>query len=140
MDSPTAIATKLQAILDDDQLDEDSLPETRAELIEGIIETVGWEPVQSYLITVLKNDSAPYRDWLTAAEVFYGAASDHRAIESNLVIALLYKRLSRDEDSSNLAWSIVCKLKKVGYLSDYDPMVDPAVIAAGRPQIEIARL
>ena len=133
MDSPSAIATKVQALLDDDRLDDEDYPESRTELIEEIIEQCGWEPVQDHLIAVLKDASAPYRDWQSAADVFYGAASDGHSISSDLVIALLYKRLEPDEHSSenNLAWSIVCKLKGVGYNSDYDPMTDPAIIAAG---------
>lgn len=132
MDSSARIRTELQRVFANDQLDDEGIPETRSEMIEEIIEAEGWEPVQDYLLDVLKNDSAPYRDWESAAEAFWGAALDKRAVQSDLVIALLYLRLKPDEhsDENNLAWSIVCKLKGIGYHSEYDPMADPDIQAA----------
>lgn len=134
MESPPDIAIRLQAILDDDRLDDDAVEETRAEVIEAIIEAEGWEPVQRCLIDVMKNDLAPRRDWISAAEVFWEAALDGRKVEADLIIFLLYKRLKPDSDylEENLIWSIASKLKRVGYLSEYEPMQDPAVLAAGR--------
>jgi len=52
---------------------------------------------------------------------------------ADAVIALLYGRFQRagigDEHSANLLWSITCRLKGVGYLSDYEPLHDPGVLS-----------
>lgn len=135
------VANRIQEILDDDRLDDESIPETRSELIEGIIHSDGWGPVQDQLISVLKDDSAPYRDWQSAADVFWEAALDKRDVDFNIVIGLLYRRLKPDEHSSenNQAWSIVCQLKGVGYNSDYDPMADPDIVAAMKSLAEPQR-
>ena len=60
----------------------------------------------------------------------WGAALDGRDLPADRVIALLYHRLDPgDGGENNLAWSITSKLKRVGYLSDYDPLQDAAVRA-----------
>ena len=57
-----------------------------------------------------------------------GAALDGRQIQINKLIALLHHRFDpRGDAEDNLVWSITCKLKNVGYLSDYEPLNDPGV-------------
>lgn len=78
----------------------------------------------------MKDNSRRISDWEVLAQVFWGAALDKRPIDANKVIALLYYRLPSDKGSSenNLAWSIVCKLKGIEYISKYNPMEDQEII------------
>ena len=62
-----------------------------------------------------------------------------RPMPVNQVIGLLYRRLIEDvpaqyELDENLVWSITRSLKGVDYLSDYEPLQDPAIIAEMKRQ------
>lgn len=109
---------------------------SRAEMIEGLVPKFGWDAIHDYLIELLSDDKTSMDSREVIAQVFWGAALDGLKIESNKLIALLYTKLPNNQNSSenNLAWSIVCKLKKVNYLSDYKPLLDPEIM------IEIQKL
>ena len=96
--------------------------------INDLCDRFGWDLVQAGLLEVLENnDQATH--WPTVAVVFWGAALDGRSIQVDKLIALLYHRFDPNGDAeSNLVWSITCKLKGVGYLSDYELLNDPGVI------------
>ena len=123
------LAAEINRILSNDSLDSDECEESKCETIEGLIPLHGWEAVQGVLLNILLDDERDVRDYEVAAEVFWGAILDKRLIHpQNRVIALLYHRLQIDTNSeNNLVWSIVCKLKNVDYLSDYNPLNDQAI-------------
>jgi hypothetical protein len=123
----------VNSILENDYLDSDEHDGSKCESIEDLIPQYGWEAVQEILINILLDDGRKIEDYLVAAAVFWGAVCECEDISPiNKVIALLYHRLPHDENSNNLAWSITHNLKKVGYLSDYDPLNDPEVITEAR--------
>ena len=122
---------RIDQILKNDALDEDDYPEDtcKVEEIEKVNQHYSWKEIEHLLIDMLLEDRR-VKDYQTIAAVIWGACLDKRDFTNrNKIIALLYKRLPNDEDSieNNLAWSIVTKLKNVGYLSDYDPLEDPMV-------------
>jgi hypothetical protein len=102
---------------------EDDVPEYA---LRELIGRLGWESVQESLLQVLQ---APEQaaHWPTVAAVFWSAVLDGRPIRADKLIALLYHRLGDAEE--NLIWSITTNLKDVGYLSDYQPSNDPAVLS-----------
>jgi hypothetical protein len=120
---------RVVSILNDPALDGAEDTGTQAERIELLIEEHGWDALLACLCGLLHRGDAT--DWLAIAEVFWGAALDQRPMPADAVIALLYGRFeragARDEHSDNLLWSITCRLKRVGYLSDYEPLHDPGV-------------
>ncbi len=121
----------INSILADDSLDSEECEKSKCEAIEMLIHAYGWDAVQDALLLILINNERRTRDYEVAAEVFWGAILDQRKITSaNKVIALLYRRLQKDEGSfeNNLAWSIASSLKGYSYLSDYDPLKDHEVI------------
>jgi hypothetical protein len=125
----------INSVLENDYIDSDENGDTTCEKIEKLIPQYGWEAVQEILLNILLDENRKTRDYEVAAEVFWAAALDYEDISPvNKVIALLYNRLPNDENSgeNNLAWSIVCKLKNIDYLSDYDPLKDPEIIAEAR--------
>lgn len=125
------IQSEVTNILIDDSLDDECRQEGKCDLIEALIPKHGWETVQAEMIDVLEDYNRRQKDYLVVAEVFWGAALDKRKIQVDRVIALLYYRLKPDTGSTenNLAWSIVCRLKDVDYLSEYDPLEDAAIRA-----------
>jgi hypothetical protein len=124
-----AILYSISAILADDSLDDESSEDSKCEQIEQLIPRLGWPNVLSELLKILGEDRRR-RDYEVAAEVLWGAALDARDLPVNRVIALLYYRFDPSGDSEdNLVWSITSKLKRVDYLSEYDPVHDPAVQA-----------
>ena len=119
---------RIDAIFADERLNDESSEPTRAEAIEALIGEFGWEPVRDYMLDILRDDHRG-RDWRAATHVFWGAVLDGRDLPADELIAWLYHRFDpegRAED--NDAWSIASKLKGVGYLSDYHPLRDPAVL------------
>ena len=122
----------IDSILGNDILDADGCDGSKCEEIENLIPEYGWVAVQEALLNVLLDDKRRISDYEVAAQVFWGASLDGRDICINNVIALLCHRLPNEEGCSenNLAWSIVTKLKNVGYLSDYCPLQDEEVIQA----------
>ena len=121
----------INSILENDSLDSGDIDSDKCEHIENLIPLYGWKAVQKNLLDILSQEKREIRDYEVVAEVFWGAVLDRRNIAStNKVIALLYHRLPNDKnsDENNLAWSIACKLKKVDYLSDYNPMNDSEII------------
>ncbi len=127
-----AIESEINKILSDDALNDDDREEGKSELIEALIPRYGWQSVQSAIIAVLEDKDRRQDDYLIAAELFWGATLDERDIQIDKVIALLTYRLEPDAGSTenNLAWSIASKLKGVGYMSDYEPLKDAAVMVA----------
>ena len=120
----------LDSILSNDALDSGECEESKCGEIEKLIPEYGWEAIQETTINILLDDQRRISDYDVAAQVFWGASLDNRNICINKVIALLYYRLMKNENSNenNLAWSIVTKLKKIDYLSDYDPLKDEEII------------
>jgi hypothetical protein len=119
---------RISEILADDRLDDESSDPTKAEAIEALIGSHGWEPVRECMLDILRDDSQGSH-WRTVAHVFWGAVLDRRELPADEVIALLYYRFDpegRAED--NDVWSITSKLKGVGYLSEYEPLRDPGVL------------
>jgi hypothetical protein len=107
---------------------EDSEHDT-TEAIEALIDTYGWPEVLEEMLSLLQRGTSD--DAREAAAVIWGAVLDGRPIPVDKVIALLVLRYRPEdctEHDDNLAWSIICKLKGVGYLSDYDARRDPAVV------------
>ena len=119
----------VEAILADDALDHEDSPSSRAEEMEKLYEKHGWETVRDYLMSVLEDPARSADDWGTVAIIFWSAVCDHRPVNVDRLIALLYKRIPADEGSSenNLVWSITSSLKGKSYLSSYDPFADPGV-------------
>ena len=111
-----------------DTEDFESSKADKCEEIESLIEVNGWEVIQSALVEMLKDVNLNIDDFDVVAQVFWGAVLDKRIIDINKVIALLYLRLPDGSDLENLIWSITERLKGVGYLSDYEPLVDPDII------------
>lgn len=109
-----------------DPIDEDA--QDRVDLFMG---AHGWPTVRDFVLSVLEDPGRSVAEWQLAAAVVWGGCCDGRALPVDRVVALVYARLPHDEHSeeSNLAWSIASKLKKRGYLSSYDPLADPGVIA-----------
>jgi hypothetical protein len=108
----------------------------RDELIWGLVVEHGWDAVLEEMLSLLLDD-AQQQHWPTAATVIW------RGIDLPMpvvpVIALLHLRLLADvppdqELDENLVWSIIRNLRRVDYLSDYDPARDTEV------QEELARL
>jgi hypothetical protein len=114
-------------ILADPRYDDENFDESRAEAIEKQIRVQGWEPVREFLLDLLKTKSME-KHWSDAIQSLWGAVSDSRPVEAPRVIALLCRCQSQSRElDENLIWSIIAKLKKVDYLSDYDPLKDPDV-------------
>lgn len=121
---------QLTGILTNNALDDEDSDLSKAEAIELLIEEVGWEEICRPLFNVLEDDTQS-SNWRSIAEVIWGAVLDGQSLPENKVIALLFYRFdpkTSSEEDSNLMWSITTKLKKVDYLSDYEPLQDPAVI------------
>lgn len=114
---------QIQQFLIDYEVNED----VSEDAINRLADRFGWDLVQNGLFQVLEDNDQAAR-WQTVAAVFWGAVLDGRQIQTNKLIALLYHRFDSHSDAEdNLAWSITCKLKNVGYLSDYEPLNDPGV-------------
>lgn len=133
-----SLSRKIEEILANDFLD-DEASDTKEEgvykcdEIEKMIEPYGWEAVEDHMIDILydRNGELRFCDYLTAAEVLWGAVLDKRNIKTNTVIALLVYRFYRpevDDFHENLAWSIIHNLKKRSYTSSYQPEADEEVL------------
>jgi hypothetical protein len=122
------IRQRINEILADDRLNDESSDPTKAEAIEALIGPYGWEIVRECMLDILRDDSQGSH-WRTVAHVIWGAVLDRRELLADEVIALLYHRFDpegRAED--NDVWSITSKLKGVSYLSKYEPLRDPGVL------------
>jgi hypothetical protein len=99
------------------------------EHVQPLISQFGWAAVCEGVFAALESTDSMI--WPEAAAVIWGAASDKREMDVNRAIALVYFRLDPDKpgEEDNLAWSIASKLKGVGYLSSYDPRLDPPIRA-----------
>ena len=125
-----AVLADMDAILADDVLDDESSEGSKCEEIERLIGRVDWSTVRDSILSVLADSGRRRRDHEVAAEVLWGAVLDGREMPADRVIALLYNRFDpRGEAEDNLVWSITSKLKRVDYLSDYEPLQDPGVKA-----------
>jgi hypothetical protein len=124
-----ALAHRVEALLQAQIRDDPA--GTPLEEFSPLIDEVGWPEVRGELLAILEDESRPEEQWLAVAEVFWGAVLDHRPVPADRLIALLYVRLPPDPHSieNNLAWSIVVRLRGLSYLSEYDPLADPKVLA-----------
>jgi hypothetical protein len=122
------VRQRIRESLADGRLDDEASELSKMEAIEALIGQFGWEPVRDCMMDVLRDDMQRHY-WRHATHVFWGAVLDKRELPADELIALLYHRFDpegRAED--NEVWSITCKLKGVGYLSEYKPLSDPAVM------------
>lgn len=120
---------QISRIFADDTLDAPESSTGKCEEIERLIGS-NWQAVQQMLWAILAKRQSRPAD-CAAAQVFWGAALDRREIAADKTIALLCRRFpvnSCSADDENLKWSIICKLKGVGYLSSYEPQRDAGVI------------
>ncbi|MEQ1753292.1 MAG: hypothetical protein ABL973_04085 [Micropepsaceae bacterium] len=122
---------QIQEILADATFDTEDCLDSRDEAIWELVGTYGWECVLAEMIAVLRDDKAKAH-WIEASVVIWrGIDLPMPAVQ---VIALLHRRLlehlpAEHELDENLVWSITCNLKQIDYLSDYQPMRDPEIIA-----------
>ena len=115
------------AMLNDDQLDDESTEPMKHEAIENLIDPFGWDSVWDIMFSILRDD-AMAAHWRTAMYVTWGAVLDGRKLPADELIAWLYHRFDPDgQHEDNTVWSIASKLKGVSYLSEYKPLSDPAV-------------
>ncbi|MEX2213803.1 MAG: hypothetical protein WD768_06735 [Phycisphaeraceae bacterium] len=127
-----AVLADINAILADDVLDDESSEGSKCEQIERLIKGVGWPKIRDSILALLADSERRRRDYEVAAEVLWGAVLDGREMPADRVIALLYNRFrfeSPGDVEENLVWSITSKLKRVGYLSEYEPLQDAGVKA-----------
>jgi hypothetical protein len=98
--------------------------------IEALVTRDNWPAVCAVLLELLEQ-ARPSNDYRAIAEVFWAAVLDQYEISAaDAVIGLVTIRLAKlGEMESNLAWSITSKLRRLGYLSDYEPLEDPRVQA-----------
>lgn len=118
---------RVEEVLANDALEVEDGP-SKCEVIEELLAELGWSVVLNHLLAVLRQPDRRPLDWDTAAEVLWGAALDGRPMPIDIVVAHLCHRWSPGRDENNLAWSIISKLKRVGYLSEYDPLADAGVL------------
>ena len=105
------------------------LEDASEDAINDLCDRFGWDSVQQSLFQVLE-DNGKAAHWPTVAAVFWDATLAGRRIQADKLIALLYHRFDPYGDvEDNLVWSITIKLKSVGYLSNYEPLSDPGVMA-----------
>lgn len=122
------VRDRIDAILADDRLDDESSDTSKVEVIEALIDECGWETVRDSMMAVLRDDRRAGH-WRLATDVFWGAVLDQRELDADELIAWLYHRFDPDGTSEdNEVWSIASKLRGVGYLSDYNPLHDPDVL------------
>jgi hypothetical protein len=122
------VRQRISEILADDRLDDESSEKTKAEVIEGLIDELGWEAVRDCMLDVLRDDHQEAH-WRTAAHVFWGAVLDRRELPGDELIAWLYHRFDPEgQTEDNEVWSMASKLKGVGYLSEYQPLCDAGVL------------
>ena len=116
----------VQRILADAPLDDesDSRGSSRVDELTKLITDFGWEALESSMLGVLARSEVEDH-WTVAAGFFWGAVLDQRPVHADRLIAHLCLRFPAED---NLAWSITSKLKRVSYLSDYDPRHDPSVL------------
>jgi len=121
-DAVTATLDVLRLVAGDAESDLD-------EQLQPLIDEFGWTAVCDGVFEALESKETAI--WRTAAAAVWGAALDKREMDVHRAIALVYFRLDPnkpgEEDNLNLTWSIASKLKGVGYLSSYDPRLDPPV-------------
>lgn len=114
----------------------DPTDEDAQEKADALITPQEWPLACDYILAVLDDPHRSRAQWELAAALVWGACCDERPLPIDRTIALVYARLPTDPDSSenNLAWSIASKLKRVSYLSEYDPLGDPNIV------LELARV
>lgn len=122
----TNLAERIPAILDGASHDEET-EIAKTDAIKALISGEGWAAVCECLFDLLRDDHAAAH-WRVVMHVFWGAVLDRRALPVDELIAWLYHRFDPDGNAEdNEVWSITSKLKNVGYLSAYKPLLDPAV-------------
>ena len=126
----TQLADQILALLEDEALDDETLEKGGVDLVEDLITEENWPQVQQILIDLLADDGQSARIWHLSLCVFWGALGDRRQVDGDRVLALANLRDHAFEtpDQHNLVWSLACKIKGVGNLSDYEPRHDPKVV------------
>jgi hypothetical protein len=110
------VRQRINEVLADDRLDDESSDPTKAEVIEGLIDEFGWEAVRDCMLDVLRDDHKKAH-WRTATQFFWGAVLDRRELPVNELIAWLYYRFDpQGQAEDNDVWSITSKLKR-GWVS-----------------------
>ena len=114
------IKQSIDAVYSDDDIDQ-------TDVVEELVSAHGWDAVCDGLMNILADDSQQ-QYWRGVMETFWCAGLDKRSVPADRLIALLHHRFDpTGAQEDNLVWSIASTLKKVGYLSDYRPLDDPAV-------------
>jgi hypothetical protein len=133
-----SVATQIQQMLDDDRFRDESTDCDLSDAITDLAHDVGWKAVYAEMLDVLRDESQSQR-WYDVIACLFGTDCHDRDLpcEPDYLIALLYDCLrlhpdlgvlgSAPEATGNLVWSITHNLKRVGYLSKYDPEKDPSV-------------
>jgi hypothetical protein len=122
-----SLTEKVAAILADTALDSEDDPRdsSRVEELQKLVPMIGWAALETEMLARLAADD-DQDHWQVAAGVFWEAVLDRRVLEVDRIIAHLYFQFPSED---NLAWSITTKLKHLDYLSEYDPLQDPGVLA-----------
>lgn len=134
-----SVATQIQQMLADDRFRDESTDCDLSDAITDLAHDVGWQAVYVAMLDVLRDESQVER-WYDVIACLFGTDCHERDLpcEPDYLVALLYDclRLHPDlgasgidsEAADNLVWSITLNLKRVDYLSEYDPEKDPDVI------------
>lgn len=121
-----SLVDRMLVVLHDDSLDDENIDESKAEMLESMIEGLDWDECNSAIENLLSM-SLRTIDYESVAALIW--ALDDKPFNKNKIIALLYHRLDPDFNSEhNLVWSITSRFKNEGYLSEYIPSEDAEVM------------
>src|SRR5262249_46344556 len=85
------VRQRINEILADERLDDETSVSSKVEAIEGLIDDLGWEAVRDCMLDVLRDDHQEAH-WRTAAHFFWGAVLDRRELPADELIAWHYYR------------------------------------------------
>jgi hypothetical protein len=107
------VRERINEILADDRLDDESSDPTKAEVIEWVIDEFRWVAIRDCMLEAVREDHQETR-WRTAAHFSWGAVLDRRQLPADELIAWLDHRFDPEcQTEDNEVWSITSKLKRV---------------------------
>jgi len=133
------VSQRLLALLADPRFHDETVDDDLTDAVTSLATDVEWQPVLDAMLDVLR-DTSLVRHWYDVVACLFGCDCHTLPLpcEPSYLTALLYDclRLKPDlgvdgrdlDDTVNLVWSIVHKLKGVSYMSDYNPKTDPDVL------------
>ena len=133
------VSQRLLALLVDPRFHDETVDDDLTDAVTSLATDVEWQPVLDAMLDVLRDPSL-VRHWYDVVACLFGCDCHTLPLpcEPSYLTALLYDclRLKPDlgvdgrdlDDTDNLVWSIVHKLKGVSYMSDYNPKTDPDVL------------